>query len=100
MRPDARAPYPWPMSPFVKLLLLVLVLAVVWYVVTRVRNTQQQPVSFQPVSQLPTEQRAAVEAAIANDQLVTAIKIYREATGAGLAASKAAVDTHRGKPRG
>ncbi len=100
MGPSARAAYPWPMSPFVKLLLLVVVLAAVWYVVTRVRNAQREPVAFQPVSQLPTEQRAAVEAAIANDQLVTAVKLYREATGAGLAASKAAVDTHRGKSTG
>ena len=49
------------------------------------------------MTQLPTEQRAAIEAAIAKDQLVTAVKLYREATGAGLAASKAAIDTHRGK---
>lgn len=85
------------MSPLVKLLLIVLVAVVVFYVVTRIRNAQQQPVSFQPVTQLPTEQRAAIEAAIAKDQLVTAVKLYREATGAGLAASKAAIDTHRGK---
>ena len=82
------------MSPFVKLLLLVVVAVVVFYVLTRVRDAQRS-VSFQPVAQLPADRRAAIEDAIAKDQLVTAVKLYRQATGAGLAASKAAVDTHR-----
>lgn len=97
MRADAGTTYPWRMSPFVKLLLFVLVAFAIWYVITRVRAAQQQPLSFQPVAQLPADQRAAIDDAIAKDQLITAIKLYREATGAGLAASKAAVETHRAK---
>lgn len=84
------------MSPPLKLLLIVVVAVAVFYVVTRFRNAQRQTVKFQPVTQLPTDARAAIERAIAEDRLVSAVKLYREATGAGLAASKAAIDTHRG----
>ena len=85
------------MSPPVKLLLIVVVAVAVWYVVTRLRNAQPKHVAFQPVAQLPADRRAAIEDAIAKDQLITAVRLYRDATGAGLAAAKAAVQTHRAK---
>lgn len=84
------------MSPLVKLLLLVAVAVAVWYVVTRLRSAQQN-VSFTPVEDLPADVRATIDAALSRGEGVTAIRHYRAATGAGLAASKAAVETHRWK---
>lgn len=84
------------MSPVVKLLLLVAVAIAVWYVVTRLRSARDT-VSFTPVEDLPTDVRATIDAALSRGEGVTAIKHYRAATGAGVAAAKAAVETHRWK---
>jgi ribosomal protein L7/L12 len=85
------------MSPLVKLLLLVVIAVAIWYVVTRIRAAQQTPVAFTPVEELPDEARNAVDAALARGEVVAAIKHYRAATGAGLMASKAAIDVRKWK---
>ncbi|WP_377643537.1 hypothetical protein [Oryzobacter terrae] len=85
------------MSPFVKLLLLVAVVAAVWFVLVRVRNAQREPVVFTPVEELPDATRDAVDAALANDEVVHAVKLYRDATGSSLMAAKAAIDVRKWK---
>lgn len=92
------------MSPLLKVLLLVAVVVAVWYVVRAVRNgtgpSLRTHVSFTPVEELPQQARQAIEVQLAQDQLVGAIKLYREATGAGLEESKTAVETYRWKHGG
>ena len=44
-------------------------------------------------SPLPPEKAAAFETALVNGRKIEAIKIYREATGAGLAEAKKSVET-------
>ncbi len=85
------------MSPLVKLLLIIAVAVAIWYVVTKIRAAQQGPVAFTPVEELPTDARDAVDAALARGEVVTAVKRYREATGATLMASKAAIDVRKWK---
>jgi len=86
------------MSPFVKLVLLVAVAALVWWVVTSVRASNgTTTTSFTPVEDLSPEVRQTIDAALARGELVGAIKHYRAATGAGLKESKAAVETRRWK---
>jgi ribosomal protein L7/L12 len=92
------------MSPLVKVLLLVAVVVAVWYVVRAVRNgtgpSLRTHVTFTPVEELPRQAQQAIDVQLAQDQLVGAIKLYREATGAGLKESKTAVETYRWKHGG
>ena len=86
------------MSPFLKLVLLVLVAALVWWVVTSVRASRgTTATAFTPVDELAPEVQQTIDAALARGELVGAIKHYRAATGAGLKESKAAVETRRWK---
>ncbi|KRE62453.1 hypothetical protein [Nostocoides sp. Soil756] len=87
-----------------RLVLIVAVVVAVWYVVRTVRSgggpTLGTSVRFIPVEQLPAEERQAIEAQLAQDRTVHAIKLYREATGAGLKEAKTAVETYRWKQGG
>lgn len=86
------------MSPLFKLILLVAVVAAVWWVVTSVRNSRgESTTAFTPVEELRPEVQETIDAALARGELIGAIKHYRAATGAGLAQSKAAVETRRWK---
>jgi ribosomal protein L7/L12 len=89
------------MSPLFKLVLLVALAVLVWWVVTTVRASRgSSSVSFTPVEDLPPEVAQTIDAALARGELITAIKHYRVATGAGLTESKAAVETRRWKRGG
>jgi len=86
------------MGPLFKLVVLVAVLAAVWWVVTSVRASQgRSSTTFTPVEELSPEVQQTIDAALDRGELVGAIKHYRAATGAGLAQSKAAVETRRWK---
>ncbi|WP_299447120.1 ribosomal protein L7/L12 [uncultured Phycicoccus sp.] len=88
----------------VRLLLIVAVIVAVWYVVRAVRAggmpTLGSHVRFVPVEELPEAHRQAIEVQLAQDQTISAIKLYREATGAGLKEAKTAVETYRWKHGG
>lgn len=86
------------MSPLFKLVLLVAVLAAVWWVVTSVRASKgRSGTAFTPVEELSPEVQQTIDSALDRGELIGAIKHYRAATGAGLAESKAAVETRRWK---
>ena len=86
------------MGPLFKLVVLVAVLAAVWWVVTSVRASRgRSSTTFTPVEELSPEVQQTIDAALDRGELVGAIKHYRAATGAGLAQSKAAVETRRWK---
>lgn len=86
------------MSPFLKVVLVLAVLAAAWWVVTTVRTANGRPgVRFTPVEDLAPEVRDSIDAALSRGELIPAIQHYRAATGAGLRASKAAVETRRWK---
>ena len=89
------------MSPLFKLVLLVAAVAVVWWVVTSVRASRgASTTAFTPVEDLTPEVQQTIDAALDRGELIGAIKHYRAATGAGLAESKAAVETRRWKRDG
>ena len=89
------------MSPLFKLILLLAVVAAVWWVVTSVRASRGTTgATFTPVEELPTEVQQTIDAALDRGELIGAIKHYRAATGAGLTESKAAVETRRWKRGG
>lgn len=89
------------MSPLTKLLLLVALAVLVWWVVTSVRKSQgSTSLAFTPVEDLTPEVALTIDAALARGELVAAIKHYRAATGAGLKESKAAVETRHWKRGG
>lgn len=87
-----------------RLALIVAVIVAVWYVVRAVRAgglpTLGAPVRFTPVEELPDAHRQAIDVQLARNQLISAIKVYREATGAGLKESRTAVETYRWKHGG
>jgi len=86
------------MSPLFKLVLLVAVLVAVWWVVTSLRASKgRSGTTFTPVDELSPEVQQTIDAALDRGELIGAIKHYRAATGAGLAQSKAAVETRRWK---
>lgn len=84
------------MSPLLKIVLLVAVVAAAWWLVTTYRASRGTTgVRFTPVEELAPEVRATIDAALSRGELVPAIQHYRAATGAGLSAAKAAVETRR-----
>ena len=86
------------MSPFLRLLLILALAVLVWWVVTSYRASRGTTgTTFTPVEDLAPEVRNTIDAALARGQLVGAIRHYRAATGAGPKESKAAVETHRWK---
>jgi hypothetical protein len=89
------------MSPLVKVVLIVAVALVVWWVVTSFRNAAgRSDLTFTPVEELSPEVRDTIDAALARGELLPAIQHYRAATGAGSRESKAAVETRRWKTDG
>ena len=86
------------MTPITKLVLLIAVAVLVFWLVTRLRNsTRRDKVSFRPVEDLPLDVQQSIDHALAHDKKVTAIKLYRQATKAPLDAAKAAIDVREWK---
>ena len=86
------------MSPFVRLVLIVAVAAVIWWALTAYRaGRATDATTFTPVEDLRPEVRQAIDAALARGELGGAVEHYRAATGAGSRESQAAVETHRWK---
>lgn len=86
------------MSPFLRLVLIIAVAAVIWWLLTAYRaNRATGPTTFTPVEDLVPEVRQAIDAALARGELGGAIGHYRAATGAGPKESQVAVETHRWK---
>ncbi|MGL4744702.1 MAG: hypothetical protein ACRCXL_10005 [Dermatophilaceae bacterium] len=84
------------MSPAFRILLVVALLVLLWFVVTSaLRGRSSGPLSFTPVAELSPHATAVIDDALDRGRLVLAIKHYRAETGAGLRAAKAAVETHR-----
>ena len=89
------------MSPLFKMVLIVAAIVAVWWVVTSVRASRgATTTAFTPVENLTPEVQQTIDAALDRGELIGAIKHYRAATGAGLAQSKAAVETRRWKRGG
>ena len=86
------------MTPITRLLLIVVIAVVVFWLVTRLRDsTRRDRVSFRPVEDLPLEVQQSIDHALAHDKKVTAIKLYRKATKAPLDAARAAIDVREWK---
>ena len=85
------------MSPFLRLLLIVALALVVWWVVTAYRASRTEATTFTPVEDLRPEARSAIDAALSRGEVGGAIAHYQAATGAGAKESRAAVETHRWK---
>ena len=82
------------MHPFTKLLLIMALAVLVFWLVTRFRDRHVPDDAMPPVpvSDLPEGVRQAIDHAIAHGRTVQAVKIYRDATKASLAQAKQAVD--------
>ena len=86
------------MTPLTRLLLIIAVAALVFWLVTRLRDsTRGDKVSFRPVEDLPLDIQQSIDLALSRDSKVTAVKLYREATKAPLDAAKAAIDVREWK---
>lgn len=86
------------MHPITKLVLLIAIAALVFWLVTKFRdNTRGDKIAFRPVEDLPTEVQQSIDLALANGKKITAIKLYRQATKAPLDAAKAAIDVREWK---
>ncbi|MFC7489243.1 MULTISPECIES: hypothetical protein [unclassified Knoellia] len=86
------------MHPITKLIVLVAVAALVFWLVTKLReSTRGDKISFRPVEDLPAEVQQSIDLALAKGKKVTAIKLYRQATKAPLEAAKAAIDVREWK---
>lgn len=86
------------MTPITRLLLIVVIAVVVFWLVMRLRDsTRRDRVSFRPVEDLPLEVQQSIDHALAHDKKVTAIKLYRKATKAPLDAARAAIDVREWK---
>ncbi|MGL5929886.1 MAG: hypothetical protein ACRCY8_13205 [Dermatophilaceae bacterium] len=85
------------MSPFLRIVIVVALLVLLWFVVTSALRGRSSGgrLSFTPVAALSPQVRAVIDDAIDRGELLPAIKHYRAETGAGLAAARAAVETHR-----
>lgn len=84
------------MSPFFRLVLIVALAVVVWWVVTSYRAGRgATATTFTPVEDLGPEVRQAIDAALARGELGGAVGHYQAATGAGRKESQAAVETHQ-----
>lgn len=81
------------MHPVARLVVILAVVAVVFWLVTRLRDsTRSDKVSFRPVEDLPLEVQQSIDLALSHDRRNVAVKLYREATRAPLEAAKAAID--------
>lgn len=82
------------MHPFTKLLLILALVVLVFWLVTRFRDRQvpEDPMPPVPVSDLPPSVQASIDHALGEGKTINAIKIYRDATNASLAQAKQAID--------
>lgn len=86
------------MHPLTKLVVIIAVAALVFWLVTKLReSTRGDKISFRPVEDLPSEVQQHIDLALANGKKVTAVKLYRQATKAPLEAAKAAIDVREWK---
>ena len=86
------------MHPFTKLLVLVVLVGVAFWLVAKLRESPRgDKVSFQPVEDLPVDVQQSIDLALAQGKKVTAVKLYRQATRAGLVEAKAAIDVREWK---
>ena len=91
-----------------RLLVIVAVLAALWYVVRAVRSAggvgallgSGGEVTFTPVEELPAAQRQVIDDALSRGRLGPAVQHYRAATGSGEKQAQAAVDTYRWRQGG
>jgi ribosomal protein L7/L12 len=82
------------MHPFTKLLLVLALVVLVFWLVTKFRERQapEGTMAPVPVSDLPPGVQESVDHALSNGQTINAIKIYRDATNASLTQAKQAID--------
>jgi len=86
------------MHPIARLVLILAVAALAFWLVMRLReSTRGDRVSFRPVEDLPPTVQQSIDLALAHGKKVTAVKLYRQATRAPLAAAKAAIDVREWK---
>ncbi len=88
------------MTPFTKLALVVLVVLVALWLVTRFRDRRPQDTGRPvPVQDLPRDVRETIDHQIALGRTVNAVKVYRDATKARLVEAKHAVDARSSRLR-
>jgi hypothetical protein len=82
------------MHPFTKLLLILALVVLVFWLITRFRDRQvpEDPMSPVPVSDLAPGVQKSIDHALAQGKTIQAIKIYRDATSASLTQAKQAID--------
>jgi hypothetical protein len=82
------------MHPFTKLLLILALVVLVFWLVTRFRDRQvpEDPMPPVPVSDLSPRVQESIDHALGEGKTINAIKIYRDATDASLAQAKQAID--------
>jgi hypothetical protein len=81
------------MSPFGKVVLLIAVVVLVVWLVTKFRDLGRQDTGRPvPVQELPQRVRESIDHQLAEGRRIRAIKIYRDATKASLAQAKQAID--------
>jgi hypothetical protein len=82
------------MHPFTKLLLVLALVVLVFWLVTKFRDRQvpEDPIAPVPVSDLPPGVQASIDHAISEGKTINAIKIYRDATSASVTQAKQAID--------
>lgn len=86
------------MHPIARLVLLIAVAALVFWLITKLReSTRGDKVSFRPVEDLPIDVQQSIDHALAHGKKGTAVKLYRRATKAPLAAATAAIDVREWK---
>jgi hypothetical protein len=90
------------MHPFTKLLLILALVVLVFWLVTKFRDRQvpEDPMPPVPVSDLSPRVQESIDHALSEGKTINAIKIYRDATNASLAQAKQAIDVRswQGKP--
>ena len=82
------------MHPFTKLLLILAVVVLVFWLITRFRDRQvpEEKIAPVPVGDLPPRVQESIDHALTQGKPIQAIKIYRDATKASLAQAKQAID--------
>ncbi|PRY56289.1 hypothetical protein BCF74_1196 [Knoellia remsis] len=86
------------MHPITKLLLIVVIAVLVFWLVTKVReSTRGDRVSFRPVEDLPLDVQQSIDHALAKGKRGAAVRLYRKATKAPQDAAQAAIDVREWK---
>lgn len=86
------------MTPFTKLLILMLIVGLAMWLLVKFRESpRSDKVTFTSVEDLPLDVQQSIDHALAHDKKVTAVKLYRQATKAGLVEAKAAIDVREWK---